>query len=56
MQQLTLFSDSYFFDKQQKMEASMDKRFRALFALVTELQSEIIKIKSETNVPMQKLQ
>lgn len=46
MQQLTLFNDSYFFDKQQKMEESYDKRFRALFALVTELQTEIIKLKT----------
>ena len=46
MQQLSLFNDSYFFDKQQKMEESYDKRFRALFALVTELQTEIIKLKT----------
>jgi len=48
MQQLDMFDqnrDFYFLRELEKMENSYDKRFRAVFGLLTETQNELIDVK-----------
>lgn len=50
MNQMDLFDkthDFYFFDQLQKVKTSMDKRTRALFSLMSELQNEILNLKEK---------
>lgn len=49
MQQMSIFNDSYFFDELQKHKLSSSKQIGLLFSLVTELQTELIKIKSKND-------
>jgi hypothetical protein len=48
MYQLDMFNNSredYLYNQVQKLENSMDKRTRSLFALISELQDEVMQLK-----------
>lgn len=50
MMQLDLFNNSkedYLFSQMQKLENSMDRRTRSIFALITELQDQLLELKKE---------
>lgn len=50
MQQLDLFNNSredFLYGEVEKIRTSMDKRTRSIFALITELQDQIISIKAD---------
>jgi len=50
MNQMDLFDkshDFYIFSEIQKMKTSLDKRTRALFSLMAELQNEILNMKEK---------
>jgi len=47
MKQMNLFNDSYLFEELQKVRTSMDKRTRAIFSLLAELQTEILNMKEK---------
>lgn len=50
MQQLDFFhknSEDFLYSEIQKVRHSMDKRSRALFSLVSELQSEILTLREQ---------
>ena len=50
MQQLGLFpqnSDDFLYNEIEKIRSSMDRRSRAMFALITEIQDQVIQIKEK---------
>lgn len=49
MQQMSIFNDSYFFDQLQKHKRTSSEHIENLYSLVTELQIELIKIKSKND-------
>jgi hypothetical protein len=52
MNQMDMFynrSEDYLYSELQKVKGSMDKRSRAIFALIAELQDQVIKMKEEKN-------
>lgn len=50
MQQLDFFdkdSNLFFFGELEKMRTSIDRQRKAMFAILTELQDEVLKLKEE---------
>jgi hypothetical protein len=50
MIQLDLFNNSkedYLFGQMQKLESSMDRRTRSLFALISEIQDQLLELKKD---------
>ncbi len=56
MQQLDIFSESheitYLYSEIEKLKNSTDRRCRAIFALLTELQTEILHMKEKDEGPL----
>ena len=50
MIQLDMFNNSkedYLFGQMQKLENSMDRRTRSLFALISEIQDQVLELKKD---------
>ncbi|MFP3859241.1 MAG: hypothetical protein ACLFUW_00315 [Bacteroidales bacterium] len=53
MQQLDLFqtnSESYLFNEVEKIRKSLDKRSRAMFALIGEMQEQLILLQDQSKM------